>query len=121
MKRLLLLAVVIVVPLAGEEGVSPSLREKMRARILETLPAPPASTVAEREESEVPVLVLEPVVVTESRGVKKLEKAIAEDRKRQAAEAFSPLKGGKIYSSDRLDIGGWWEPGKGWTFLKLKW
>jgi hypothetical protein len=99
-----------------------SLAALMRARIVETLPpSPGARPAADQPVSEEPVLVLEPIVVTESRGVKKLEKAIADDRERREAERFTPLKGGKIYSSERLDMGGWWDPATGWSFLKIKW
>jgi len=121
MRWLLLFAVLLAVPMGGQETSSPGVREKLRVRILETLPAPPARTVAEGTETEGSVLVLEPIVVTESRGAKTLEKAIVEDRQRQKAERFTPLKGGRIYGSERLDVGGWYDPARGWTFLKLKW
>lgn len=121
MRWLLLFAVLLAVPMRGQETSSPGVREKLRARILETLPASPTRTVATEAESEGPVLVLEPIVVTESRGAKALEKAIAEDKQRQETERFTPTKGGKIYSSERLDAGIWWEPGKGWVLLRLKW
>jgi hypothetical protein len=125
MRWLLLSAVLLVVPARAEEGASPApaVREKLRARILETLPPAPAASSAEPrpEPAGEPVLELEPMVVTESRGVRELSKALAADKQRQAAESFSPVRGGKIYGSERLDLGGWWSPATGWHFLRLKW
>ena len=97
------------------------MREKLRVRLGETLP-PAALTAAEETPDSGPeVLVLEPIVVTESRGVRELEKTLADDRQRQEAQRFTPLKGGTVYRSERVELGAWWEPGSGWTFLKLKW
>ena len=103
---MLLTVVLVAGSLRGEEAPAPSVREKLRARILETLPPPPSGWPAEaKPASDEPVLVLEPMVVTESKGVRELAKAIKEDEQRQEAERFSVLKGGKIYSSERLDVG----------------
>jgi hypothetical protein len=122
MKWLLLLALLVAGPLRSEPAPAPSVREKLRARIVETLPPPPSGWPAEaKPASDEPVLVLEPMVVTESKGVRELAKVLADDQQRQEAERFSVVKGGKIYSSERLDVGGWWSPTGGWTFLKIKW
>lgn len=121
MKWLLLLALLTAGPLRSEEAPAPSVREKLRARIIETLPPPQAGQTEAKPEKDDAVLVLEPMVVTESRGVRELAKALADDKQRQEAERFSAVKGGKIYSSERLDVGGWWSPATGWTFLKIKW
>ncbi len=121
MTRPLVFIVFLVGSLSAEEFGSRDMREKVRARIIESLPPAPDRPAFVPLESEEPVLVLEPIVVSESRGVRELAKQVAEDRQRREAEQFTPLKGGKIYSNDRLEVGGWWEPGKGWRFLKLKW
>jgi hypothetical protein len=67
------------------------------------------------------VLVLEPFVVTESRGVRELEKVLADDRQRQEAGRFTATKGGTIYRSERVELGSWWSPLTGWQLLKFKW
>ncbi len=120
MRWLLLSAVLFSGFAHGAETSSPAMREKLRARIVETMPAP-AKAAETAPEPDASVLVLEPIIVIESRGVRELEKALADDRQRQEAERFTPLKGGTIYRSERLEVGAWWEPGSGWTFLKLKW
>lgn len=106
----------------GAETSSPAMREKLRARIAETV-APLATDrpTEARSEPEGGVLVLEPIVITESRGVRELAKALAEDKARQEAERFTASKGGKIYQSERVELGAWWEPASGWVFLKFKW
>lgn len=125
MRWLPLSAALLLAPAWAEEAASPSpsVREKLRARILETLPPAPVTRAEEekREPDSEPVLVLEPIVVTESRGARELAKALTEEKQRQETEAFSLLKGGKIYRSERLDVGAWWSPTTGWTFLRLKW
>ncbi len=121
MRWLLLFAVLLAGSMHGTETSSPAMREKLRARITETV-APLATdrSAEEKPEAEEQVLVLEPVVVTESRGVRELEKALADDRQRQETQRFTPLKGGTIYRSERLEIGSWFSS-SGWVFLKLKW
>lgn len=120
MRWLLLSAVLFSGFAHGAETSSPAMREKLRARIVETMPAP-AQTAETAPEPDAEVLVLEPVVVTESRGVRELEKALADDRQRQEAQRFTPLKGGTIYRGERVEIGGWYSPVSGWHFLKFKW
>ncbi len=122
MRWLLLPAVLLAGFASGAETSSPAMREKLRARIAETV-APLSATprAEEKPEAEGEVLELEPIVVTESRGVRELEKALAEDKARQEAERFTPAKGGMIYKSERVELGSWWSPRTGWTFLKLKW
>jgi hypothetical protein len=122
MRWLLLSAVLLAGFAHGAETSSPAMQEKLRARIVETLPpAVPTAATETAPEPDASVLVLEPVIVTESRGVRELEKALAEDKTRQEAERFTPLKGGTIYRSERVELGGWFSPGKGWEFLKFKW
>ena len=98
------------------------MREKLRARIAETVaPLAEVRPAEEKPQAEGAVLVLEPIVVTESRGVRELEKALADDKQRQEAERFTPGKGGTIYRSERVELGGWYSPATGWQFLKFKW
>lgn len=122
MRWLLLSAALLLAPAWAEEVVSPapSVREKLRVRILETLPPSSPGTQEDKPEQDGGVLVLEPIVVTESRGARELAKALVEEKQRQEAERFSVLRGGKIYSSERLDVGIWWAPG-GWQLVKIKW
>lgn len=121
MRWLLLSAVLLAGFVHGAETSSPVMREKLRVRLVETLPpaAPtgPEETLAPGTE----VLVLEPIVVTESRGVRELEKVLADEKQRKEAERFAPLKGGTIYRSERVELGGWYSPVSGWQFLKFKW
>jgi hypothetical protein len=122
MRWLLLPAVLLVGSLHGAETSSAAMREKLRARIAETVvPLATARSAEESSEPESDVLVLEPIVVTESRGVRELAKALAEDKQRQEAERFTATKGGTIYRSERVELGGWYSPATGWQFLKFKW
>lgn len=122
MKWLLLPAVLMTVPMWGEEAVAPSAREKLLARIIESLPPPaPAQPAEAKPEPEIAVLVLEPMVVSGSSGAGKLGKLLADEKQRQEAESFSPGKGGTLYRNERLELGGWWSRETGWHFLKLKW
>ncbi len=97
-----------------------SMREKVRARLIETMPRPPAGP-AGKPRAEGAELTLEPMVVSEPRGVRELAKLLASEKQRLAAERFTPVKGGTIYQTDRLELGSWWSPDKGWQFLKIKW
>ena len=121
MRWLTLIAVTSLAALGVENGPDPSVRERMRARILETLPArsPPASESRESEQDR--VLVLEPMVVTESRISRALEKQLAREQELRKAESFGPSKGGTILRGERVELGGWWKPDSGWQFLRIKW
>ena len=122
MRWLLLSAVLLAGSMHGMETSSPAMRQKLRARIAETVaPSGTVRSAEEKPEAEEQVLVLEPVVVTESRGVRELARTLADDRQRQETQRFSPLKGGTIYRSERVELGGWYSPASGWQFLKLKW
>lgn len=107
MKWLLLLCV-LVGPLRSEEAPVPNVREKLRARILETLPPAPVATRA--EESPVPegeqLLELEPMIITRTKETDLLAEARRAAEARKAAE-FSLLRGGTLLSFRRGDIGFW--------------
>jgi len=122
MKTLLLLAVVVTGVVRGDEPTSASLRVKLRTRIRETLPVAAAPTTPTDQSDEgAPTLVLEPLVIAEAKGVRELEKLLASEKERRAAEAFSLTKGGTIYRGERLELGSWWSPATGLEFLKIKW
>ena len=122
MRWLLLSAVLLAGSMHGTETSSPAMREKLRARIAETVSMPaPAKAAETAPEPDASVLVLEPVVVTESRGVQELAKALADDKERQEAERFTATKGGTIYRGERVEVGSWYSPATGWQFLKFKW
>ncbi|MDQ5977332.1 MAG: hypothetical protein QG602_304 [Verrucomicrobiota bacterium] len=122
MRWLLLSAVLFAGPVRGAETSSPAMREKLRARIAGTVaPLPATGAAGEKSEAEEQVLVLEPIVVTESRGVRELAKALADAKERLAAERFTATKGGTIYRSERVEVGSWYSPATGWRFLKFKW
>ena len=122
MRWLLLSAVLFAGFVHGAETSSPAMQEKLRVRIVETVPpADPTAAAETTPEPDAGVLVLEPIVVTESRGVRELEKTLAEERQRQEAQRFTPLKGGTIYRGERVEVGGWYSPASGWRFLKFKW
>ncbi|HEX2861795.1 MAG TPA: hypothetical protein VHN79_09145 [Lacunisphaera sp.] len=122
MKWLLLVAVWSVSPLQGEEAPATlSVREKVKARIVESMPPAPAESPASDPAPDDSLFVLEPMVVSESRAVRELERTLVSEQERRKAEAFSTLKGGTIFRNERMEVGGWWTPSSGWQFLKLKW
>lgn len=108
MRWLLLPAMLMVGPAWGQEGASPGLQEKLRARIVETLPpAPAAQPVEENLESDgEPVLELEPMVITRDMETDLLAEARRAVEAKKEAE-FSLLRGGKLLSFRRGDIGFW--------------
>ncbi len=122
MRRLLLFALLLVGLARGDEPAVPTMREKLRMRILETLPPPrPAGPAKEDAESESPALHLEPMVVSEGKGVQELRKVLASEKQRLAAERFAPVKGGTIYKNERLELGSWWTPATGLQLMRIKW
>lgn len=109
MKWLLLFAALIAGSMRGGEGTEPSLREKLRARIRETLPPPPpaGSSVEERPDQEgEPVLELEPMVITRTVETDLLAEARRAAQAKKAAE-FSLLRGGTLVSFRRGELGFW--------------
>lgn len=123
MKWLLLCAVVLLGPLRGEpELTPPSVRDRLLTRIKETLPPPSVEAqTGDKTEPAGTVLVLDPIVVSESKGQRELVKLLASEQQRLADEAFGFSKGGTIYRTDRLELGGWYSRKTGWQFLKIKW
>jgi len=122
MRRLLLFAALLAGPLRADEAAPPpSVKEKLSARIKETLPSAPLKLEEQAKTDGEEVLMLEPMVVNESKGARELGKLLTDEERRKAEEAFAPAKGGTIYKNDRIEVGVWWKPGVGWQFLRLKW
>jgi hypothetical protein len=108
MRRLLLFAVLMAGSLRSEAPPVPGVREKLRARILETLP--PAPVIQPREEGSErdgePVLELEPMIITSALDSDLLAEARRAAATRQAEE-FSVLRGGRLLSFRKGEIGFW--------------
>lgn len=124
MKTLLVVALLTAADLHGEEARPESVREKLKAKILESVPLPPARKPAGAKTSEHPIIMMKPVVVEAPRAID-LGAALARDAQKKEEEKFSPLKGGTIYTKDfgrvRAELGGWWSPTQGWSFLRFSW
>lgn len=108
MRWLLLFAVLMAGSLRSEEVTAHGVREKLRARIIETLaPAPAAEPMKENMETGgEPVLELEPMIITPAVETDFLAEARRAAAARKAAE-FSLLRGGKLFSFPRGEIGFW--------------
>lgn len=121
MRTLLLISVLTTsVAVHGAEGRSPTVREKLHAKIMESVPPPPPlkPSTDQKQAVELPVM-MKPVIVSDSKLIRAVAAAIEREEQDRREEQFSALNGGKIYSIGRLQIGGWWLPGEGWTFLRF--
>src|SRR5262245_29114405 len=104
----------------GAEANAATMREKLQAKILESLPPPPPpKPAAEQKVAVEPAVVMKPLVVSESKLIRDVTAAIDREEQNRREEPFSVLDGGKIYNIGRLRIGSWWSPEEGWTFLRL--
>jgi hypothetical protein len=122
MRKLLLITALAAVTAHGEEAGAPTMRQKLHARIMESAPPPaPAKSSALQNggEEAVPAVVMNPVVVSESKLVREVTAALEREKQNRQEERFSPLQGGKIANLGPMQLGGWWIPGEGWTFLRL--
>jgi hypothetical protein len=132
-RKMFLVALLVPIAVSGADESTTTVREKLRAKLMESLPPfQPAKPPDEAKRSEVPpiftnlpeakkqsdssVIVMAPVEVSESKRDRNLETAI--DRQ-SLKEPFSTTKGGTIYNSGRVKVGGWWEAKEGWSFLKI--
>lgn len=121
----LLLCALAVVSVNGEEATVPvpTMREKLRAKILESAPPPaprkPEADVADDAAAPPPV-VMQPLVVAESRIVREVTAELARKEEEKREERFTPLKGGKITSIGPMQVGSWWSVDEGWTFFRLR-
>ena len=126
MKTLVVVFVCSTVTLRSGEPPAPSLREKLRARILESVPPPPPppppkppGVTPEGEDAAPPPVTMSPVVVSDSRLIREVASAIQREEQERRDEKFSGLQGGTIAKVGPMELGGWWSPSGGWTFLRL--
>lgn len=122
MRTLLLITALAAVTVRGDEASAPTMRQKLHAKILESAPAPapPKPSVDQKDDEEaVPTVVMKPVIVSESKLVREVTAALDREKQNRQEERFSPLQGGKIANLGPMQLGSWWAPGKGWTFLRL--
>ena len=126
---MLLISFLAAVPVRGEEPGAATVRQKLHAKIMESVPPPPpAKPSGEKKEDEDAagsVVVMKPFVVSESKSDRNVAAAMARESQKEKEEKFSLAKGGTLYRKDignrRIEIGGWWTAGKGWEFLKISW
>ncbi len=143
MKWLLIIPALAGPIVGAEDSPSETMRERLHARLMASLPPAASAKPTEKPMTDVPpflsrlpdvsdlvglrqdqsrndrpIVVLAPVVVSELKRDRNLEAAIARQTERQP---FSPTSGGTIYSNGRLKAGGWWTPTEGWSFLKVVW
>ena len=99
-----------------------TVRQKLHAKILASVPPlpplPPSTGPKEETETVAPLVVMKPVIVSEAKLIQAVAAAIDHAQKERREEKFSALNGGKIGSIVGLEIGGWWSPDGGWTFLR---
>ena len=98
------------------------MRQKLHARIMESVssPASPKPSVNQKEdEAAAPPVVMKPVIVSESKLLREVTAALDREKQNRQEEGFSPLQGGKIANLGPMQLGSWWTPGEGWTFLRL--
>lgn len=124
MRTLLALAFLVSTALrAAEDATDVSIREKLRAKLRETIPPPPPpppkSPTEQKNDTETPPILLKPVVAMESKLIDRVTAAIDQAEQDRKEQQFSSLNGGTIGTIGPMKIGSWWEPGKGWTFLRL--
>ena len=121
MRLLLLLSLLTPVAANGAEATTPTLRQKLHAKIMESIPPlPPPKPPTEHPTPEVPPTVtMEPVIVSDSKLIRAVTAAIEREEQNRRDERFTALDGGKIYSFGPMQVGSWWSPSEGWTFLRL--
>lgn len=123
MRTLVVVFVWSTVTLRSTEAPAPSLREKLRARIVESIPPPPPPKPPEEprdsEDTAPPPVTMNPVIVSDSRLIREVTSAIQREEQERRDEKFSGLQGGTIAKVGPMELGGWWSPSGGWTFLRL--
>ena len=122
MRALLLIPALIAVTVRSEDATAPTMRQKLHAKILESAP-PPASPVPSTDQTAevdaIPAVVMKPIVVSESKLMREVTAALDREKQNRQEERFAPLAGGKIANVGPMQLGGWFVPGEGWTFLRL--
>lgn len=126
MRTLLLLAAVAAVAARGEEARSDTIRQKLHAKLMEAFPtALPEKPVEEKKEDPLPPILMKAVIVSESQSVRDLTAWVERERRQREAERFNLVDGGTIYRKDlgkvRAEVGGWYSPKQGWSFLRFSW
>jgi hypothetical protein len=120
MRTLALILAFASVALRGAEESGSSVRQKLHAKIMDSLPPPtpekPSTDLKEAGDSPVE---MKPVIVSDSKLIRAVTAAIDRAEQDRRDEQFSTFDGGKIFSIGGLQVGGWWSPGEGWTFLRL--
>ena len=122
MRTLLLITALAAVSVRGDDARTPTMRQKLHARIMASVPppTPPQPSVDQGDdEAAVPIIVMKPVIVSESKLVREVTAALDREKRSRQEERFSPLQGGKIVNLGPMQLGSWWIPGEGWTFLRL--
>lgn len=121
MRTLLHVIAFAAVTVQGEEAIGPNMRQKLHAKIMESAPPParPKSSADPKDEEAPPPVVMKPVIVSESKLVREVTAALDREKQNRQEERFAPLEGGKIANLGPMQLGGWWTPDEGWTFLRL--
>jgi hypothetical protein len=119
MRTMLLISVFTAVTIHGEEPTPVPMRQKLHAKILETLPPPqPEKKPAAQNELDLEIVEIEPLVVTDSPVLRQLAAKIERDTQQAKDAQFSPIKGGTIYKNSRFEIGTWGDR-SGLTLFKM--
>lgn len=128
MRTLLLLAFVAAVAAHGQEAQTDSVRQKLHAKIMEAFPTPlPEKPVEEKkaDDESVPPILMKAVIVSESQSVRDLTAWVERERRQRETEKFNLVDGGTLYRKDfggkRLEVGGWYTPKQGWSFMRFSW
>jgi len=120
MRTSLLIFAFTALAVRGEEPVASTVRQKLHAVILASVPPPsPPPPPTKPAEDSLPAFMMAPVVVSETNGMRAIIAAIDREKQSRQDEKFTALDGGKIYNIGRVQIGSWYSPGEGWTFLRL--
>ena len=123
MRTFFLLSVFAVVTARAAEAPPPTTRQKLSSKIKEAisrLPVPKEETEPRADGDALsPAIVMKPVVVSESKIIREVASAIARKEQEEREERFSAIDGGTIFKIGRVQMGGWWTAGEGWTFLSF--
>lgn len=117
------LCLLTAVAARGADASAPTVREKLHAKIMESLPPPPPpkpKPPGEEQESAIPPLRMQPVVVSDSKLVRAVTAEMERHEQDRRDARFTPLEGGKLVNLGRLQLGSWWSPGGGWVFLSTQ-
>ena len=117
---LLLISLLTSVVSRGADEIAVTVRQKLQSKIKESVPPSPAPQPSmEPKESVASPVLMKPVVVSDSKLMRAVTETLERAEQNRRDERFSPLEGGKIATVGPLQLGSWWSPGEGWTFLRL--